>query len=418
MQESAIFTIPATPTPVRSFRTDAGNPGGFAHLPALDGVRGFAILLVLFFHLFWMNSEAATGILKPIAAIWRSSYAGVNLFFALSGFLITGILIDTLDVPHYFRTFYARRSLRIFPLYYAALLALLLLTRVLHFNWHGWAPYFLTYTSNLALWRTQVPLNLGFFDINHFWSLQVEEQFYLVWPFLIFRMRRLSTIVAVSLSGCALILGLRLFFDLMSTHPPFTWPYLVYSPTFSCADNILFGCCLAALIRTSWRDRVLRWAPRVFFACAAVLFVYGIRNGGLDWRPDPPATHLFFMPTFGFSLLGLGFAALICMNLVKGSLTARIFSNAVLRFFGRYSYGLYVFHYSIAGFIMLPLRHLVDVRLHSKPLGVLLPALVVGAVSILAALASYHFFEAPILRLKKYFSYNRASRPPAIEQPA
>ena len=115
---------PVRPRPLPA-RVDPQNPGGFAHIPALDGVRGLAILFVLCVHLFSSNTEANGPLFRIIGRITASGYIGVNLFFVLSGFLITGILLDTLDRPSYFKTFYARRILRIFPLYYGVLLLLL-----------------------------------------------------------------------------------------------------------------------------------------------------------------------------------------------------------------------------------------------------------------------------------------------------
>jgi peptidoglycan/LPS O-acetylase OafA/YrhL len=296
---------------------DSENPGGFAHIPALDGIRGAAILLVLVYHLLWSNPVTGSPILDFLQQIRGATYCGVNLFFALSGFLITGILLDTLDAPRYFQTFYARRSLRIFPLYFGSLLALLLLTRPLHFAWSGWQYFYLTYTANLALWRTQIPLQLGFFNISHFWSLQVEEQFYLLWPFVVYRVRQPSSLARLSLAGCALILGVRIILVAMRSHPGFGYAYLPYAPTFACAGPLL-------------------------------------------------------------------------------------------RFFGRYSYGLYVFHYSIEGAVSHPLRRLLAEHLHSKALAVLADGLVVGALSVLAALLSYHLFEIQFLRLKRFFAYTRA----------
>jgi peptidoglycan/LPS O-acetylase OafA/YrhL len=160
---------------------DSQNPGGLPHTPALDGIRGLAIILVMSLHLFVSNSNTGSRFFNTLNRIFASSYIGVNLFFVLSGFLITGILLDTRHRPNFFKTFYARRALRIFPVYYGVFVLLFLLTRPLHFVWSGWQYFFLTYTSNLALWRTQ-PLTLSPFNINHFWSLQVEEQFYLIWP--------------------------------------------------------------------------------------------------------------------------------------------------------------------------------------------------------------------------------------------
>jgi peptidoglycan/LPS O-acetylase OafA/YrhL len=389
------------PTTLRS--GDPENPGGFAHVPALDGIRGLAILLVLFCHLFWSNPETGSRLFDLLNEIRASSYIGVNLFFVLSGFLITGILLDTLHLPLFFKTFYARRTLRIFPLYYGVLILLLLLTRPLHFVWSGWQYYFFTYTANLALWRTQ-PLVLHYFAIDHFWSLQVEEQFYLLWPFLVFRIKRAQSLVRLSLLACLIILIIRIVLVALRSH--FANIYLSYSPTFSCADNLLYGCCLCALLRTSARQRVLHLAPRVFAVGAVILLCAAVLHHGLVWDTN------FFVPTFGFSIVGITCAALIAMTLRPASTTQRLFENPTLRFFGKYSYGLYVFHYSVEAMFMTSVRQFVDAKFHSKVLGVISGAGVVLAVTILVALLSFHFYEAPLLKLKRYFSYNRNAAAP------
>ena len=399
-----------TPIPMSHQPGDPQNPGGFAHLPALDGIRGLAILLVLYCHLFWSNPHSGFRLFDFFNEIRASSYIGVNLFFVLSGFLITGILLDTLHVPHFFKTFYARRTLRIFPLYYGSLLFLLLLTGPLHFTWSGWQYYYLTYTANLAaLWHNR-PLILGHFNINHFWSLQVEEQFYLLWPFIVFRLKRPKTIVRISLLTCLAVLILRIGLVALPSH--FANIYLPYSPTFSCADNLLYGCALCAVLRTSARQRVLQLAPRVFAVGVAILFIAAVLHHGLTWQDN------FFVPTFGFSVVAITAAALVAMVLRPASMTQRIFENSTLRFFGKYSYGLYVFHYSLLGLLSSPIRHFVDAHLRFKALGVIAAACVVLAASILLALLSYHFYEAPFLKLKRYFSYNREAASPRQPQAA
>jgi peptidoglycan/LPS O-acetylase OafA/YrhL len=393
--------------------SDQENPGGFTHIPALDGIRGLAILLVLVDHLFWGNNRTGSALFDLLMEVRGSTYCGVNLFFALSGFLITGILIRTLNVPHYFKTFYSRRALRIFPLYYGFLLALLLLTRPLHLEWSGWQYYYLTYTSNLALWRVHVPLVLPHFNINHFWSLQVEEQFYLIWPLVVYRVREPKRLVRLSLVACGVIFCIRVFLVAMEKNPHFSYVYLPYSPTFSCADNILYGCCLSALMLTSRRETVLRLAPRVFAVLATLLLVAFFVNHGLDWQAGPEHPLHLIIPTVGFSLLGIGSAALIAMVLRPG-LARSFFQNGILRFFGRYSYGIYVFHYSITGVLQEPLRSFFNAHFHSKALSVLLQAGIAGGASVLAALVSYHLYEKHFLHLKRYFSYSQTNRGPAL----
>jgi peptidoglycan/LPS O-acetylase OafA/YrhL len=263
--------------------------------------------------------------------------------------------------------------------------------------WSGWQYFYLTYTSNLAFWYNH-PLILPHVNINHFWSLQVEEQFYLVWPFLVFRAKRPQTIIRLCLIACPAILLVRIVLVAFRSHLQNI--YLPYSSTFSCADNLLFGCCLVALLRTSARQRVLNLAPRVFALCMAILVGAGVHYGGLVWQTN------FFIPTFGFTLVGISCAALIAMALRPGSNTQVLFGNNILRFFGKYSYGLYVYHYSVDTMITHHIRFAVDTRFHSKALGVLTGAFVVMAVTIPIAVISYHFYEAPFLKLKRYFSYN------------
>jgi peptidoglycan/LPS O-acetylase OafA/YrhL len=371
------------------------------HILALDGIRGLAILFVLYDHLFWSNPNSGNPIFDFLNAIRASSFVGVNLFFALSGFLITGILLDTVTSPNFFRTFYARRTLRIFPLYYGVLLVLLLLTRPLHFAWNGWQYFYLTYTSNLALWPPRAPLILQRISIDHFWSLQVEEQFYLVWPLILYRVRSLRSLIRLSIVACIVTLFIRI--ALVAGRPYLSNVYLPYSSTFSCADNLLFGCCLCALLRTTLRQQVLDFAPRIFALCALVLVAAAIPNHGLDWKTS------IFIPTVGFSLIGISCASLIAMSLRPGSRTKQLFNNPILRFFGKYSYGLYVFHYPLGCLLTQPIRFFIDAHFHRKVLGVIAGAIIVFTVSTLAALMSYHFFESPFLKLKKHFTYRKSA---------
>ncbi len=241
-----------------------------------------------------------------------------------------------------------------------------------------------------------MPLVLPYFNINHFWSLDVEEQFYLVWPFVMHRVKSAAKLITLSLCACLVVLFIRTALVLL--RGPFTNPYLTYSPTFSCADNLLFGCCLALTLRTGWRQRALQLAPRVFAACAIVVLPLFFMNHGLVW--DAP-----LVATIGISTIGIMSTSLIAMTLRANSFSERIFSNSILRFFGRYSYGLYVYHYSIDGNISSRLRPWFAIHFHSKAIAVAGPAILSASVSIVVALISYHLFERQFLKLKKYFSY-------------
>src|SRR6266700_3962582 len=175
------------------------------HVAALDGVRGLAIAMVLALHFFSANDHTGRRFFDFISAICTSLWIGVDLFFALSGFLITGILFDSLQKGGYFRNFYARRALRIFPLYYGFLLILICLTHPWHLQWQGKQYILLTYTQNLGIFTHDYVgfRPASFLNLNHFWSLAVEEQFYFFWPVIVFLVRDLRKLlfVALFLSG-------------------------------------------------------------------------------------------------------------------------------------------------------------------------------------------------------------------------
>jgi peptidoglycan/LPS O-acetylase OafA/YrhL len=370
------------------------NPGTSRHIPALDGIRGLAILLILGDHLLWSNYTNPSTLFSLLIDVRRSLWIGVVLFFALSGFLITGILCDTLHQPHFFRNFYARRALRIFPLYYGVLFTLLALTHPLHLQWNHWQWFYLTYTANLALGQMG-PLVLPHLNISHFWSLNVEEQFYLLWPLVVFRLRSIRALILTASIGCLIVLATRTALVAFSAH--FTRHDLTMSPTFSCADDLLFGCILALLLRSRHRHRTLALAPKLLALTSAALFAMALTDHGLRFFNSA------IQQTLGASLLGIASASLIAMALLPASRTARIFDNRTLRFFGKYSYGLYVFHYPIDALFTLRLRSTILTYTHSKALAVAGAALLLATLSVLIAWLSYNLYEKHFLKLKRFF---------------
>ena len=154
--------------------------------PALDGVRAVAVLMVFAFH---YGGGAHRGpLLKVADAIRLQGWAGVDVFFVLSGFLITGVLYDTRNDSRFFSRFYARRSIRIFPVYYLVALMLLILTPVFHYQWHAVHLLFLIYLGNIpgafvpTIYQIHARVPAADVYLGHLWSLCVEEQFYLLWP--------------------------------------------------------------------------------------------------------------------------------------------------------------------------------------------------------------------------------------------
>ncbi len=372
-----------------------GRPSKFRHVPALDGIRGLAILLVLFHHLMWSNDKTGSGILNFFTALRGAAWVGVDLFFVLSGFLITGILFDSLGSSGYFKNFYARRFLRIFPLYYGVLFVLLALTRPLHLVWHGMQYVLFLYLQNTGLW---IPFEhytpATFINLNHLWSLAVEEQFYLVWPFLIFWIKDLRKLVFTTIVLSILSLLLRV---VLLTQGANTW--FVSCFTACRADSLLIGGCLALLMRTDYRDHVLRFALPVLAVTSAILIGAGVRNHTFN------GSRGFFLPTVGFTLIAVASASLIAETFRERSLSRRFLVNPVMRFFGKYSYGIYVLHYIADASLTHILRPAFLSVTHSKAISVVGGAVVVTVVTLIAAMLSYHFYELPFLKLKKYFEY-------------
>ena len=371
------------------------------HIPAFDGVRGLALLLVLALHMLWSNPIVeGSWIVHFFAKAHLYGWVGVDLFFVLSGFLITGILYDTLQDKRFFRNFYARRAVRIFPLYYAFLLLVVVL--VLGAGYHvAWSTYarILTYTVNLSIRVLPPPTNAPWINLNHFWSLAVEEQFYLVWPCLVFLLRTRKRIATGAVCGALLSLLTRLL--LVHFGMQHINPYLLLSWMPSHLDGLFMGALLAMVVRGPYRAWLLRWSS-VLLVLAAVAVVFFDRAY--------PLTEEFAGTTvlvWGIPLLSVMFALLIASALKTKSVAQRFFAWSPMRFFGRYSYGAYVFHYSITEFCSHK-RPVVLAATHSKLLSVMLPATVAFVVTMVLAWLSFNLFEKRFLALKGRFHAQRS----------
>ena len=372
---------------------------------ALDGLRGVAILLVLLAHM-----QLPPGGLPLDHAVYSARIAGstgVDLFFVLSGFLITGVLLDALGDQHYFRNFYARRALRTLPLYYGAVLFLLFVWPLITPD--GPAPlaalrkeqwwYWLHATNVLSVlpgpWRS--PYNTG-----HFWSLAVEEQFYAVWPVVVLVCARRQWLMRVCAACVMTAFALRLALALGGVSEK--W---IHQLPVTRMDTLAIGAALAVLARRPGglaayvvsARRVLNVAAPVF----AVLFaIY------MTWHRAGP---LFL--SVGYSAAALAFGALLVV--ADGPLRGP-FSHPLLRFFGKYSYGIYIIH-----FPLLPVIDWVAESAYATPTlwGSALPGQVVFfagglAISTVPAVVLWYAYERPFLSLKRFFprvSTARTARP-------
>ncbi|HZT79778.1 MAG TPA: acyltransferase, partial [Gemmataceae bacterium] len=272
------------------------------HLPGLDGLRGVAILLVLAFHL--LPSQPVTS--HVTAWIYRaawSGWCGVDLFFVLSGFLITGILLDAKGLPHYFRNFYARRTLRIFPLYYGVLVVIFVIVPLFlrppspafeHLQANQ--IWLWCYASNVCtVWANGWVFLAGNWHLNHFWSLAVEEQFYLVWPLVVLLLSRRRLLAACALCVVAA--------------PLLRWAFLAngygfvvaYTFTPCRVDALAVGAAVAVAARAPGGLSALRrFAPAVALALGAALLGLFVWRHGLRIADE-------VMQTAGYSLLALFF---------------------------------------------------------------------------------------------------------------
>lgn len=379
------------------------------HNPALDGIRGLAILCVLGHHLIHINQQASGPVYIWSRAFVDSLWCGVDIFFALSGFLITGILVRTLSAPGYFRNFYGRRTLRIFPLYYFVLFVLLLCTPWLHIAWGSQIWHLLTYTNHPfpPLHDSQWSFYFGGdLSLVNFWSLHIEEQFYLFWPLLVFlfRLPRRLLFVAGGLSLVSILL--RLYLAAKGV------PYIaIYSSLLTRLDALLIGALLALLLYSPVRHRVLRIAPYALSAFLLGLAVVFVHNHGLLWKNVSPTCF-----SLQFTLISLATTALIAVCLDSDSRVTHLFSTPTLRFFGRYSYGMYVYHSVLPIFYMGAFHRLIAPLILHPAIQHLLMTFAELTTTIVVSMLSYHLLEMRFLRLKRLFEYRVPESRPAITE--
>jgi peptidoglycan/LPS O-acetylase OafA/YrhL len=392
---------------------ESDAPLSSRHVPALDGLRGVAILLVIIVHasLFVPQGIAAGRAYFSVAAV---GVFGVDLFFALSGFLITGILLDARGAPRYYRNFYARRVLRIFPLYYGFLIVYGFVLPWLAPSYFASLPgngrgvaYLLLYASNYGMSFDHAFASSVNLDLHVFWSLAVEEQFYLMWPLLVAILSRRGLLwVCAALLVFVPLLRVALASVGMSAHA-----INLMTPTRM--EPLIGGALVAALVRgpkgpmaRAAQARVVAWAAGVAFVSAHFL---------LFPAPASAVCYNTFIQSIGYSIISLLFSSLVLLavSAPTGRLAACL-NQPVLRAFGRYSYGMYVIHAAIvvhsqAWFSGLScFRSLGGARLPMHMAYVLFVAVASWAI----AMVSWHAFEKRFLSLKRYFP----SLPPQTEK--
>lgn len=365
-------------------------------MPELDTLRGLAILLVLFYHGFGLEYgvQDLSGIERRLVGATLVGWVGVDLFFVLSGFLITGILLDTRNRADYFRRFYIRRALRILPLYLATLAVLAIATRMPLFTrpipW-SFLGISLLFLANFALlFKISVPYGV-------LWSLAVEEHFYLLWPAVV---RKLSSrgVAAAALAICIICPSLRALSFLLNRGRGWT-DFGAY--TWLVADGLATGALFAVAIRGWLSSRESNWklataTLTLGIGLAVVGAPFGIlsRERLLGMTLRQTALNAFFLGTLMLVLL-IGTSRWKLFVLFKP-----------LRLLGEISYGVYLIH----KFIFMLVDRCVAIAFPNLPRlnghFVLMTArfcFTVG-VTIVVSYASRWYFEERFLRLKEKLS--------------
>jgi peptidoglycan/LPS O-acetylase OafA/YrhL len=373
----------------------AGNPDFHRRIPALDGLRGIAILAVFFRHYAGgLEKTAASTGLHILGMAFNFGWSGVDLFFVLSGFLITGILYDTKNRPGYYKNFYVRRVLRIFPPYYLLAAIYLVLTPVVAAHWKWGQLSFLVYLGYpLALiWPALAEVS-PFVHLTHLWSLCAEEQFYMIWPWTIARLRTSAAIFRACLALGAAALLLRVV--ICTTHGvDMSWTHDFLG---SRMDAFAVGAAITVAVRGPLRERVMKWAPAVFLPSATCVLAICLVRRTVD-HSDP------VIATIGLSLIALACGALLTMALRQGTWVERLLSLGVLRTFGKYSYAMYLFDFPLTVFLS-PKREYFIAALHSYAIGSGAFLVFCLLVNLMVAAASFHLVESPMMRLKTRFHY-------------
>jgi len=353
-------------------------------MPELDGLRAVAVGAVMLYHL------------NPRSDWFSLGWTGVVLFFVLSGFLITGILVDGAGAPAALAGFYARRALRILPIYYLSLVVVTIWAAVHHEPLSD-LRYYLTYPQNYLLgatdFRPAFPLLL-----NHTWSLAVEQQFYVLWPLLVLKLRPKQLLVlAIALLALAPLLRALVLVGLHS-------PSLIYTSLPTQMDSLAVGAGLAILVRLVPNPRSLARPALWLVGAAGAAILALIRADGLAafWHLESWGSEPRDIPFL--TLLALFFAGLVALSVLgsPSGLLPSLLRLALPRHLGRISYGLYMYHF--------PAYFLVDrviwsyLPQQSSRLAQLAPPAAKLLLAYLLALASWQLIESPLSRLKSRLS--------------
>jgi len=352
------------------------------YIPQLDGIRGLAIILVISFHYF-----------RNIP-LFSFGWSGVDLFFVLSGYLITSRLITLQEQKNSLKKFYINRALRILPLYYCTLIlfytgfTLLVKKTNLHlfdFYYKNWASFALFF-QNWSLIYSNAPKETV---LNHFWSLAVEEQFYIIWPFFLLNFWQKKFFFKLVFGIILLIIITRTFLYIQYPGIP-DYKYF-FCNTFCRMDAFFIGGCLFLFQKNHTTK-----AFKLYYYTALLLIVSGIYFTGNANANNP------FVSTIGFTLIAIVFAGIIYAARTRSSKALSIiFNYRWLIFTGKISYGLYVFHWIVLTVLEPRIEKLLTTSAHvnshtANGISLFTCLVITYGISVI----SYFYFELYFLQRK------------------
>jgi peptidoglycan/LPS O-acetylase OafA/YrhL len=367
------------------------------YLPCLSGIRGYGFLLVFVGHYILPDDLARPGTmrLQALTALWSLGFFAVPAFFVLSGYLIGGILYHTRNREGYFRVFYARRVLRIFPVFYLALAAIGIFL-VMHsqpLDRYFWSNFL--YIHNLLPGYREHATS-GPVGVIHFWSLAVEEQFYLIWPLIVWLFPERRKLVGITVGLVAFCSAVRLAAPLVLPSPSALGTF-----TISRADAILLGALIALIQHEGYFERIRPYAKWFVLGGAVTSVVLGIEKGSA-WA-DTFSGRELLIPLANFMA-----AAILIAVMEENSFLNRMCSQKWACWLGGLSYSLYVFHNLFTSYFRYTLTPRLELYMRSS-LAVVASTALAFCFTLLLSILCYRFVESPLMNLKRHLRYGGVS---------